>query len=406
MPTWSPPPPVVLSEPALAPVQPLPSIVRDEEDEGGNYFMEEEDDTATAASKAAARARGQSSVAAAAAAASGGAPGGTLVRLPSVHGALVMDSPHLGGGLSGGPAASLPGAATGALRFLQAQASPPLGGLPSADGHHPLQHTPLSIQTQAIARAPLAPYATASPRASALPSHLPTIAVRSASSSALALQHQAAVAPGSSRGTAASGIAGSEQSRVPLLRRESTVNVTVAAYPPPSHDPLSAAAAVPGIASRASPAASSRPPVPGDTHRSVALAGAGTGLIAATTSSPPASNSSMFHASPPQPAVLTPGGLATNPHLPFFQQYRGGLRAAIVEGPGIYYCGIIDILQRYTWSKWLERQFKVYFLWQNGKGLSAMNPDSYAARFRTRVIAQLVDGYTYQDYAWDEEFAM
>jgi len=98
--------------------------------------------------------------------------------------------------------------------------------------------------------------------------------------------------------------------------------------------------------------------------------------------------------------------VTTNPNLPFFQQHRGGLRAAIVEGPGIYYCGIIDILQRYTWSKWLERQFKVYIMWQNGKGLSAMNPDSYAARFRTRVIAQLVDGYTYQDYAWDEEFAM
>lgn len=89
---------------------------------------------------------------------------------------------------------------------------------------------------------------------------------------------------------------------------------------------------------------------------------------------------------------------------PFFREYRGGLRANVVEGPGIYYVGIIDILQRYTWKKWGERFFKVHMAWANAKGLSVMEPDEYAARFRTRVISQLIEGYQSRDYAWDEEF--
>lgn len=89
---------------------------------------------------------------------------------------------------------------------------------------------------------------------------------------------------------------------------------------------------------------------------------------------------------------------------PFFRAYRGGLRSTIVEGPGIYYMGIIDVLQTYTIVKRLERWLKIYFACANGRGLSVMPPDEYAARFRTRVIGQLIDGYQHRDYVWDDEF--
>jgi len=36
---------------------------------------------------------------------------------------------------------------------------------------------------------------------------------------------------------------------------------------------------------------------------------------------------------------------------PFFQTDEGGLRATIVEGPGLYFMGIIDILQEYNTKK-------------------------------------------------------
>lgn len=85
--------------------------------------------------------------------------------------------------------------------------------------------------------------------------------------------------------------------------------------------------------------------------------------------------------------------------VPFFKQYRGGLRATVIEAPSLYYLGIIDILGRYTWSKWLERQIKIYLLFKSGAGISAMDPENYAQRFRTRVLAQMLDGWIDQAHA-------
>jgi len=45
---------------------------------------------------------------------------------------------------------------------------------------------------------------------------------------------------------------------------------------------------------------------------------------------------------------------------PFFQAEEGGIKATIVEGPGAYYMGIIDILQEYDTQKKFERLAKVY----------------------------------------------
>ena len=71
----------------------------------------------------------------------------------------------------------------------------------------------------------------------------------------------------------------------------------------------------------------------------------------------------------------------------------GGLRPAVVEAPSIYYIGIIDVLQQWTWSKWGERWLKVVFLWRSSTGVSAIPPGEYAERFRARVVSQLLDGF-------------
>ena len=84
-------------------------------------------------------------------------------------------------------------------------------------------------------------------------------------------------------------------------------------------------------------------------------------------------------------------------------QHRGGLRAVIVEGPGLYYMGIIDVLQTYTWEKWLENLVKTRLLLQSPQGLSAVRPDAYAARFRSRVIQQLIEDYDQEEFQAEEE---
>lgn len=61
--------------------------------------------------------------------------------------------------------------------------------------------------------------------------------------------------------------------------------------------------------------------------------------------------------------------------------YLGGLRAHIIEGPGIYYIGIIDALQPYTWKKRLETWFRIHIQRKNGKGISCIDPKSYRTRF-------------------------
>jgi len=86
------------------------------------------------------------------------------------------------------------------------------------------------------------------------------------------------------------------------------------------------------------------------------------------------------------------GGGAPPPHAAsIFSAHRGGLRAAVVEGPGVYYMGIIDVLQRWTLAKRVENFLKTRVLLKDLGGVSAIEPDAYAARFRTRVISQLIE---------------
>jgi 1-phosphatidylinositol-4-phosphate 5-kinase len=70
----------------------------------------------------------------------------------------------------------------------------------------------------------------------------------------------------------------------------------------------------------------------------------------------------------------------------------GGMHAAVVEGPGTYYMGIIDVLQQWNWEKKLERFFKIYFKWEDGDGLSAIPPSIYGDRFMRRCVVEAFDG--------------
>eukprot|EP01084_Bolivina_argentea_P257702 434224_1 len=61
--------------------------------------------------------------------------------------------------------------------------------------------------------------------------------------------------------------------------------------------------------------------------------------------------------------------------------YLGGLRAHIIEGPGIYYVGIIDYLQSYTWKKRLETWFRIKCQRLDKNGISCVEPKKYRLRF-------------------------
>jgi 1-phosphatidylinositol-4-phosphate 5-kinase len=74
------------------------------------------------------------------------------------------------------------------------------------------------------------------------------------------------------------------------------------------------------------------------------------------------------------------------------RDHNGAFNAAMVEGPGSYHMGIIDILQEWNWDKKLERFFKIYFRFSDPDGLSAIPPDRYQARFMQRAVIEVFEG--------------
>jgi hypothetical protein len=95
------------------------------------------------------------------------------------------------------------------------------------------------------------------------------------------------------------------------------------------------------------------------------------------------------------------GGMLVKPGL--FTAYRGGLQAQVVEGPGIYFMGLIDVLQRYTCQKRLERFIKTRIMCRSTKGISAVPPAPYARRFERRVVDQLFQEYHGEFYELHNE---
>jgi hypothetical protein len=78
-------------------------------------------------------------------------------------------------------------------------------------------------------------------------------------------------------------------------------------------------------------------------------------------------------------------------HVPFFRADEGGLAASMIEGPGVYYLGVIDILQEWRWFKRAERLMKRYLFCLDHRGVSVIPPDEYAARFERRVVAEVIE---------------
>lgn len=60
-------------------------------------------------------------------------------------------------------------------------------------------------------------------------------------------------------------------------------------------------------------------------------------------------------------------------------------QAREVVGPGLYYIGIVDCITAWTWSKRLERLFKVLFKCNDEAGISCVPPQPYASRFQQKV---------------------
>lgn len=79
----------------------------------------------------------------------------------------------------------------------------------------------------------------------------------------------------------------------------------------------------------------------------------------------------------------------------FKRDFDGGMRARLVEGPGTYYIGIIDVLQEWNLTKQMERFLKIYFKRHDGDGLSAIEPVAYSERFWRGAVLDTFDGLEY-----------
>src|SRR5690606_15924600 len=82
---------------------------------------------------------------------------------------------------------------------------------------------------------------------------------------------------------------------------------------------------------------------------------------------------------------------------PLLKTYNGGVQTQVIEGPGIYYMGIIDILQKWDFKKKFERFIKVYLCGNDKYGISAVDPIIYQKRFMIHMKKIMIT---------DEEFYM
>ncbi|GLD97777.1 hypothetical protein PINS_up006474 [Pythium insidiosum] len=78
------------------------------------------------------------------------------------------------------------------------------------------------------------------------------------------------------------------------------------------------------------------------------------------------------------------------PPKPFHQAIHGGMTVDEVHGPGIYFMGLIDILQQWNLRKRMEHFVRAYILMQDKHGISVVNPKQYADRFQQRVVRELI----------------
>jgi hypothetical protein len=78
--------------------------------------------------------------------------------------------------------------------------------------------------------------------------------------------------------------------------------------------------------------------------------------------------------------------------FPLSPQAGDCVHACAVEGPGRFYLGLIDLLQTWTWGKWLEFRLKTLLLRLDGRGISAVEPGYYRQRFMQRAVVDVFHG--------------
>jgi len=74
----------------------------------------------------------------------------------------------------------------------------------------------------------------------------------------------------------------------------------------------------------------------------------------------------------------------------------GGIRARLIDSPGVYYIGIIDTLQEYNWKKRFETWAKTLIQRKDGRGISAVPPDLYQQRFINYMSHVLISQKQYK----------
>ncbi|ETO26053.1 phosphatidylinositol-4-phosphate 5-kinase [Reticulomyxa filosa] len=78
--------------------------------------------------------------------------------------------------------------------------------------------------------------------------------------------------------------------------------------------------------------------------------------------------------------------------------FHGGVRAQIIEGPGIYYIGMIDMLQEWNWTKKMEYYFKTWVLRQPVAGISCVEPYYYQQRFMAHMRRIIITDEEFLDF--------
>merc|ERR1711871_1681420 len=89
----------------------------------------------------------------------------------------------------------------------------------------------------------------------------------------------------------------------------------------------------------------------------------------------------------------TQQGMPSRLPVPKHRRYKGGIPGATREFSAyehVYYIGIIDMLKPFTWyERYFERDFKVFCLCMDKKGISVARPHKYRRRF----LAALEEDY-------------
>eukprot|EP01062_Namystynia_karyoxenos_P046539 TRINITY_DN34918_c0_g1_i1.p1 TRINITY_DN34918_c0_g1~~TRINITY_DN34918_c0_g1_i1.p1 ORF type:complete len:907 (+),score=326.96 TRINITY_DN34918_c0_g1_i1:115-2721(+) len=128
---------------------------------------------------------------------------------------------------------------------------------------------------------------------------------------------------------------------------------------------------------------------PGDVHSTMQNSSALHNVSALTSwpGAPLHSEACLSDEADPDGAV--PVAVTYPAHRPFYRRDEGGLHTAcdregFYTGDAMYFLGIIDILQTWTWRKRLERGAKTRCLRKDPAGISACEPHAYSERFQRR----------------------